>query len=186
MSSFVLVLHGHLPWVVHHGRWPHGEEWLHEAVAETWLPLLDALDEVHERGARAPITVGLTPVLLEQLRHARFQDRFVPWLDARIERAQRDEDEFAGWGDAQLAGVARLWQERMAHLKKRFVELDGDIASAFGRLWSEGRIEVMGSERLTGALLDRLTHRVHILEANGQSYRLQDSKRRQASRKKKA
>ena len=45
-------------------------------------------------------------------------------------------------------------------------------------------IEVMGSERLTGALLDRLTHRVHILEANGQSYRLQDSKRRQAGRKK--
>ena len=38
--------------------------------------------------------------------------------------------------------------------------------------------EVMGSERLTGALLDRLTHRVTILEANGESYRLQDSKRR--------
>ena len=38
--------------------------------------------------------------------------------------------------------------------------------------------EVMGSERLTGALLDRLTHRVHILEANGQSYRLESSKRR--------
>ena len=39
-------------------------------------------------------------------------------------------------------------------------------------------IEVLGSERLTGALLDRLTHRVHIIEANGQSYRLQDAKRR--------
>jgi DNA replication protein DnaC len=38
--------------------------------------------------------------------------------------------------------------------------------------------EVMGSERLTGALLDRLTHRVHILEANGESYRLQHSKKR--------
>jgi DNA replication protein DnaC len=38
--------------------------------------------------------------------------------------------------------------------------------------------EVLGSERLTGALLDRLTHRVHILEANGQSYRLTDAKRR--------
>jgi len=47
-------------------------------------------------------------------------------------------------------------------------------------------IEVMGSERLTGALLDRLTHRVHILEANGEGYRLQDSKRRQAKRKKKS
>lgn len=38
--------------------------------------------------------------------------------------------------------------------------------------------EVCGSERLTGAMLDRLTHRVHILEANGQSYRLRQSKRR--------
>lgn len=39
--------------------------------------------------------------------------------------------------------------------------------------------EVCGSERLTGAILDRLTHRVHILEANGQSYRLKESQRRQ-------
>ena len=36
--------------------------------------------------------------------------------------------------------------------------------------------EVMGSERLTGALLDRLTHHVHILEANGESYRLRQSR----------
>jgi DNA replication protein DnaC len=36
----------------------------------------------------------------------------------------------------------------------------------------------MGSERLTGALLDRLTHRVHILEANGESFRLKDSRKR--------
>ena len=37
---------------------------------------------------------------------------------------------------------------------------------------------VFGAERLTGALLDRLTHHVHILELNGESYRLQQSKRR--------
>ena len=42
----------------------------------------------------------------------------------------------------------------------------------------EAWTEVLGSERLTGALLDRLTHRVHIVEANGESYRLKDSKRR--------
>ena len=36
--------------------------------------------------------------------------------------------------------------------------------------------EVLGSERLTGALLDRLTHRVHILEMNGESYRLRQSR----------
>jgi len=41
----------------------------------------------------------------------------------------------------------------------------------------EAWTEVCGSEWLTGAILDRLTHRVHILEANGESYRLRDSKR---------
>jgi len=37
--------------------------------------------------------------------------------------------------------------------------------------------EVLGSERLTGALLDRLTHRIHIIEANGESYRLKYAKK---------
>ena len=41
--------------------------------------------------------------------------------------------------------------------------------------------EILGSERLTGALLDRLTHHVHILEMNGESYRLAQSKRRRRS-----
>ena len=53
----------------------------------------------------------------------------------------------------------------------------------------EAPAEVMGTERLTGALLDRLTHRIHILEANGESYRLRESqdrlKRRRSTRKRK-
>jgi DNA replication protein DnaC len=43
--------------------------------------------------------------------------------------------------------------------------------------------EVCGSQRLTGAMLDRLTHRVHILEANGESYRLSESRRRLKTRR---
>jgi DNA replication protein DnaC len=50
----------------------------------------------------------------------------------------------------------------------------------------ENWTEVCGSERLTGALLDRLTHRVHIIEANGVSYRLEQSRKRLARRKKRA
>ena len=38
--------------------------------------------------------------------------------------------------------------------------------------------EIFGSERLTGALLDRITHHVHILEMNGESYRLKHSKKK--------
>ncbi len=49
----------------------------------------------------------------------------------------------------------------------------------------ESWVEIFGSERLTGALLDRLTHRVHILEANGSSYRLRESKRRLQRRRSK-
>jgi DNA replication protein DnaC len=43
--------------------------------------------------------------------------------------------------------------------------------------------EILGSERLTGALLDRLTHHVHILEMNGDSYRLKQSQKRRKSPK---
>jgi DNA replication protein DnaC len=48
----------------------------------------------------------------------------------------------------------------------------------------ENWTEVLGSERLTGATLDRLTHRCHILEATGESYRLQDARRRRRRDKK--
>jgi len=47
-------------------------------------------------------------------------------------------------------------------------------------------VEVLGSERLTGATLDRVTHRCHILEANGESYRVQDARRRRTASKSKA
>ena len=45
--------------------------------------------------------------------------------------------------------------------------------------------EVLGSERLTGATLDRLTHRCHILETNGESYRLKEARERQKRSEKK-
>lgn len=46
----------------------------------------------------------------------------------------------------------------------------------------ENWTEVLGSERLTGAALDRLTHRCHIVETKGESYRLQDAKRRRRAK----
>lgn len=50
----------------------------------------------------------------------------------------------------------------------------------------ENWTEVLGSERLTGAALDRLTHRCHILEARGESYRLRDARRRKKSTSRRA
>ena len=142
-GSFALVLHGHLPWVLHHGRWPHGEEWLFEAVAETWLPLLDTLDACKEAGGRAPMAVGLTPVLLEQLAAPPFAERFRSWLSSRESRAEADAVEFVD--DGAMVALAENWARRFAALQARFDALDGDIVGAFAARWRSGDIEIMGS-----------------------------------------
>jgi 1,4-alpha-glucan branching enzyme len=59
-GALALVLHSHMPYVEGFDTWPFGEEWLWEAVACVYLPLLEVLDG-------APLTLGLTPVLCDQL-----------------------------------------------------------------------------------------------------------------------
>src|SRR5437588_2911107 len=59
-GELALVLHTHMPYVEGFGTWPFGEEWLWEAIATSYLPLLDVL-------GRAPLTLSLTPVLCDQL-----------------------------------------------------------------------------------------------------------------------
>ena len=65
--DFVLALHSHLPYVLNHGRWPHGSDWLCEAALDTYLPLLDKLEELAGAGIPAPVSIGFTPVLANQL-----------------------------------------------------------------------------------------------------------------------
>ena len=67
--DFVLTLHTHLPYVLNHGRWPHGSDWLCEAVTDTYLPLLIALDALESREIPSPITLGVRPILAAQLAH---------------------------------------------------------------------------------------------------------------------
>ena len=65
--ALVFVLHGHLPYARRQGQWPHGEEWIHEAASTTYIPLLIALTDLAERGVPFRLTIGLTPILMEQL-----------------------------------------------------------------------------------------------------------------------
>src|SRR5204863_17867 len=66
--EFVLALHSHLPYVLNHGRWPHGSDWLCEAALDTYLPLLERLEELAAEGTPTPLTIGFTPVLANQVR----------------------------------------------------------------------------------------------------------------------
>jgi 1,4-alpha-glucan branching enzyme len=91
----MFVLHSHLPFARLAGRWPHGEEWIHEAASETYIPLLNALYDLKERGVHYRLTLGITPTLAEQLADPLVLDHLDEYLDMRIAAAARDVDIFA-------------------------------------------------------------------------------------------
>ena len=64
---FTLVLHTHLPWLAHHGRWPVGEEWLYQSWAAAYLPLMRVLRTLAAEDRRHLVTLGMTPVVTAQL-----------------------------------------------------------------------------------------------------------------------
>lgn len=130
IGAFCLVLHGHLPWVLHQGRWPHGEDWLYEAAARTWLPLLAVLDRLAADGVRPGWTIGLTPILLEQLAQPRFRDGFRRYLAERAERARRDASSFHASGEPHLAWLAEGHEAHFLDLLGAFDRIGGDIAGA--------------------------------------------------------
>ncbi|TWP53539.1 glycoside hydrolase family 57 protein [Lentzea tibetensis] len=66
-GTFCLVLHSHLPWLAHHGAWPVGEEWLYQAWAHSYLPVVDMLRRFADEGRTDVLTLGVTPVLAAQL-----------------------------------------------------------------------------------------------------------------------
>jgi DNA replication protein DnaC len=111
-------------------------------------------------------TTGLVTQLLEQR-----EDRTLQRLQKQLERQDLILLDELGYVPFSKAGAELLFD-----VVGRAYERTSLIVTT--NLPFEQWTEVLGSERLTGAMLDRLTHRVHILEANGPSYRLRDAKRR--------
>jgi DNA replication protein DnaC len=118
------------------------------------------------RRARFFTVTGLVTQLLER-REQKELERFHRQLE-RLDLLVLDE---LGYVPCSKAGAELLFE-----VVSRAYERTSLIVTT--NLPFESWTEIMGSERLTGALLDRLTHRIHILEANGESYRLKESKQR--------
>lgn len=125
VGACVFVLHTHLPYVRGAGRWPHGEEMVHEAMAETYIPLLNALYDLVEAGEQPRLTIGLTPILLEQISDPDVCDHFDAYLRQRLALAEGDIQRFSRpileeWQAAHDAALARrqaaLAQRRQALL----------------------------------------------------------------------
>ena len=137
------TLHAHLPYVVNHGTWPHGMEWLHEAAAETYLPLLRMFRRLERDGLRLPCNLNLSPILLEQLAHPVFRAEFPNYLERKITAAREDEAYFVSAGEPHFAETARFWQSFFADDVRDFEALGCDIVGGFRELADRGQIEII-------------------------------------------
>src|ERR1700678_4094188 len=117
-GELAIVLHTHMPYVESGGEWPHpdnppngpnwegfgtwpfGEEWLWEAVATSYLPLLKVLDAHGKEATRAQLTLSLTPVLCDQLEAPGAIERCVEFLrEIRPASHKLDIDRFSKTGE---------------------------------------------------------------------------------------
>jgi 1,4-alpha-glucan branching enzyme len=124
-GELAIVLHTHMPYVEGFGTWPFGEEWLWEALATCYLPLLELL----ERGA--PLTVSLTPVLCDQLEAPGVGERFARFVGEtrRHTHAEDSRGLRAGGHDTLAREVERSWGDYEGALES-FERRGGEILSA--------------------------------------------------------
>lgn len=149
-GALCLVLHSHMPYVEGFGTWPFGEEWLWEAVATVYLPLLDAIEETE-----APLTLGVTPVLCDQLEALPGEagERLLGYL--RGTRLAVHEEDAAGLDEADepvLAAEVRRAAGEYARAADTLERHGGDL---LGMLAASGPAELWTSAA-THALLPLL------------------------------
>src|SRR5437763_1664158 len=124
-GELALVLHTHMPYVEGFGTWPFGEEWLFEAMATSYLPILDVLE------GGAPITLSLTPVLCDQLQAPGVAGRFAAFLrGVRRESHRLDAEAARRAGDEAVAAAVEHSAARYEEALERFERIDGDLMAA--------------------------------------------------------
>jgi 1,4-alpha-glucan branching enzyme len=150
-GSFALVLHSHIPYVLAHGRWPHGMDWLSEVTAESYIPLLDVFHRLVSEGISPRVTIGLTPVLVEQLADETFAWEFEDYCSQKINIAEENGREFRRNAQPDMAMLADYWRGFYSHVLDQFRETYGrDLVGAFRALQDAGHIEILTSAATHG------------------------------------
>ena len=139
-GQFTLVLHTHLPWLAHHGRWPVGEEWLYQSWSAAYLPLMRVLRSLAAEGRRGLVTLGITPVVAAQLDDPYCLDGMHRWLANWQLRAM----ELATDRDPVRAEAGR------AHFRDASAALVEDEAGLLGQEAREGGVLGVGELVLAG------------------------------------
>ena len=143
-GKFALVLHSHLPYVISHGKWPHGMDWLSEAASECYIPLLNVFNRLVDEGIKPKITIDISPILAEQLGDETFKMELVDYLNQKVSAARDDYETFTKQGEKQLAELAKHWETHFSGILIDFTEkYKMDLITAFRRLQDKGAIEIM-------------------------------------------
>ncbi len=133
-----------MPYVLSHGKSPHGTDWLFEAAAECYLPLLDALNRLRRLGIRPRWTMNITPILAEQLDDPAFVEGFKEYCEEKIQWAIRDSEGFARQGETWMQGLSAFWQRHYTRCLVQFKhEWNESICQGFRSLQDDGLIELI-------------------------------------------
>ena len=151
-TDFVFTLHSHLPYVLNHGRWPHGSDWICEAAVDTYLPLLEVLRALSADAVPAPVTIGFTPVLANQLASPTFASELETFFAQRLKACDEAPASLASTGETHLLPLVEFWRDRLIRLRDLFHAVDQDLIAAFRALESAGRIEIISSAATHGYL----------------------------------
>ncbi len=137
-----LVLHTHLPFVKHpeHAR-PLEERWLHEALIECYLPLLDAFERLEREGIPFALTMSLTPPLASMLRDDLLRQRFDDHLERLIALAGHEVRRTAD--DGLFGPVARFYEHRLQRMREVWQGCDGQVVSALASYVDRGRLDLI-------------------------------------------
>jgi len=143
LGSFVLVLHAHLPYVLSHGTWPHGSDWLNEAAVGTYIPLLNVLNRLKDEGLSPKVTIDISPVLAEMLANDEFKKGFKAYLELKKTAAKNDIEEFTRIGETHMAKLAGMWLDLFGKIHRDFTSrYNEDLLNAFKTLQDQGHIEI--------------------------------------------
>jgi len=144
VGRFLLCLHSHMPYVLSHGKSPHGTDWINESAAECYLPLLRALDKLQHEGIHPRWTVNVTPILAEQLEDPAFKDGFEEYCQAKIDAAVADGKQFEKEGPLWMQGLAEFWQRQYTRALVEFKHKWGrSIVEGFKHFQDTGSIEII-------------------------------------------
>lgn len=140
-----LVLHAHLPYVRHPEYVDSLEEnWLYEAITDTYIPLLFVLDSLVEDEIDFRLTLSITPTLASMLADPFLQTRYLSKLEGLIELSKKEIERTKSQPEYNV--LALMYRKRLLQVREAFVDrYDRDLVQAFKRLQELGKVEIMAS-----------------------------------------